>query len=171
MTNFSLIGTNSNWVTSEKTLIANGIYQDTFANVNGCDSIIILNLTVLDTTHTNLTASICSGETYTLNGNEITTGGIHRDTLPSVNGCDSILILDLTMLDTAHTNLTAIICKGETYTFNDKSITTSGTHRDTLSNVNGCDSIIILELDFCFEGEIAGRQQLCPMEALSLIHI
>ncbi len=47
-------------------------------------------------THT-IADSICTGDTYIFAGNTLTTGGIYTDTLKSVSGCDSVIILELTV--------------------------------------------------------------------------
>jgi hypothetical protein len=44
---------------------------------------------------TTLTQTACFS--YTFNGNVITTSGLYKDTLPSANGCDSIINLNLTI--------------------------------------------------------------------------
>ena len=55
----------------------------------------VLDLTVLDTSKTLLSATICSGDSYSFGGDELIVGGIYRDTLSNMNGCDSILELTL----------------------------------------------------------------------------
>jgi gliding motility-associated-like protein len=68
----------------------------TFTTINGCDSIICLNLTILENT-TQLTDEFCEGGEYNFNGIELTEGGIYLDTFPAFNGCDSLIILNLVM--------------------------------------------------------------------------
>ena len=42
------------------------------------------------------------------------------------------------------TQLSDAVCVGESYTFNGESLTSSGVYYDTLQNVGGCDSLIVL---------------------------
>jgi gliding motility-associated-like protein len=69
-----------------------GIYRDTLRyRITNCDSLIrIINLTVTGATVSNSSASICSGDTYTLPwGGVVSTAGIYRDTVRTVQGCIS----------------------------------------------------------------------------------
>ena len=67
--------------------------------VNGCDSVVTLNLTVLpEVPETVESDTICYGETYTWNGVAYTATGDYVDTLANVHGCDSVVTLHLTVL-------------------------------------------------------------------------
>ena len=87
------------------TYTTSGIYTDTITNSIGCDSILILNLTInpriiadtLDTT-------VCNS--YTWQGQEFTTTGLYSDTLTSsLTGCDSVVYLNLTLLQSSDPSL------------------------------------------------------------------
>ncbi|MFN8300029.1 MAG: gliding motility-associated C-terminal domain-containing protein [Chitinophagales bacterium] len=125
-----------------------GIYTDTLNTVNGCDSIIHVNLTVYPTYSDTVTPAICNGQTYTLpDGNTVTAAGTYTDTLSTVNGCDSIITTELTVYPTYSLTVADSICQGSTYALpGGSSATTTGTYTDTLTTVNGCDSIIITQL-------------------------
>ncbi|MEI6123531.1 MAG: gliding motility-associated C-terminal domain-containing protein [Bacteroidota bacterium] len=75
-----------------------GIYFDTIPNTIGCDSIITINLTILNSNSAiNETACI---RYIAPSGNYIwTTSGIYLDTIPNTMGCDSIITIDLTVLN------------------------------------------------------------------------
>lgn len=77
-----------------------GTYEDTLVNVNGCDSIITIHLSVLPTATGQLTVSICDGDSYTSpSGNySWTQAGTYMDTLVSANGCDSVITVDLSTI-------------------------------------------------------------------------
>ncbi len=123
-----------------------GFYTDTLVAANGCDSIINLDLTVLDVPVTDLVESICDGETYTVGSSSYTTTGVYQDVLTAANGCDSIVNLDLTVLNVPVTDLVESICDGETFTVGGSSYTTTGVYQDVLTAANGCDSIVNLDL-------------------------
>ncbi len=123
-----------------------GTYHDTLATQHGCDSVITLMLSVLDQFETDIAAQICVGDEYVFGGNTFTQSGIYRDTLSSVDGCDSIIILDLAVVDEIHTTIEATICSGDQFTFGGNDYATSGIYRDTLISAGGCDSIITLAL-------------------------
>ena len=123
-----------------------GVYADTLVAANGCDSIINLDLTVLDVPETFLTPSICDGESYSVGTSIYTLTGNYIDTLVAANGCDSIIYTDLTVLDVPEASLFESICEFEVYQVGTSSYTTSGNYVDTLVAANGCDSIVSLEL-------------------------
>ena len=74
-----------------------GIYYDTLQNVNGCDSIIGLTLTVKPIYIVQISDSIHTGNSYNFFDKLLTTDGIYYDTLQAINGCDSIIKLTLTV--------------------------------------------------------------------------
>jgi uncharacterized delta-60 repeat protein len=74
-----------------------GQYFDTLQTTLGCDSFITLNLTVNSFVTGSTLASICQGQSYTFNGQQLTQAGQYLDTLTSAGGCDSILTLTLTV--------------------------------------------------------------------------
>ena len=120
-----------------------GIYYDTLQSVNNCDSVLITTLIVNPTYETNLTEVICEGESILLGGSLQTQAGTYYDTLQSVNNCDSVLITTLIVNPTFETNLTEVICEGESIMLGGSLQTTPGTYYDTLQSVNNCDSVLI----------------------------
>ena len=123
-----------------------GTYSDTLQTINGCDSVIVLTLSVNHVATTPLSATICSNEAYDFHGRDLTQAGIYSDTLQTVNGCDSIIVLTLSVNPVATTPLSATICNNETYDFHGRDLTQAGTYSDTLQTINGCDSVIVLTL-------------------------
>ncbi len=122
--------------------------QHTFQTAAGCDSVVTMNLTVNPALTGTATVSICQGQSYTFNGNVYTTSNnTATDTLPSTNGCDSIVTLNLTVNPVLTGTEIVSICQGQSYTFNGIVYTTSNnTATDTLLSVSGCDSIVTLNL-------------------------
>jgi gliding motility-associated-like protein len=108
----------------------------------GCDSLRTLHLNVQPQIDTQFTLNICAGE----NHGGHTASGIYVDTLVSVYGCDSIRTLDLTVNPISETMMERNICPGTGFAFNGDFLTISGTYRDTLTNIFGCDSIVVLHL-------------------------
>jgi hypothetical protein len=124
-----------------------GQYTRTEQNVNGCDSTITLNLTVYPQVQTNtINVAICYGETYNLNGFNENTAGQYTRTEQNVNGCDSTITLNLVVNPVYNDTINAEITEGETYNLNGFNESTAGTYTQTLQSVNGCDSIVVLNL-------------------------
>ncbi|MBK7428112.1 MAG: hypothetical protein IPI60_14345 [Saprospiraceae bacterium] len=122
-----------------------GTYTVILPDVNGCDSTIILNLTVHPLSETILTEEICDGNSYSVGSSVYTTSGTYTDILPDVNSCDSTVILTLTVHPLFETLLNEEICDGDSYTVG-QVYTNFRTYTDILPDVNSCDSTVILTL-------------------------
>ena len=105
------------WIDGNTYTAPNSSIQHTIQTVDGCDSIVSLDLVMLPTLFTDLTDSFCTGNTYLFHGREITLGGYYTDTLQAVNSCDSIVRLALTMLSKPRINIVEEHdCDTRTYT-------------------------------------------------------
>jgi len=113
---------------------------------SGCSSTALSNVIVKANLSGTVNQSICQGNSFTFNGNVLTASGTYYDTLVSVDGCDSTLILNLTINPPLTGTINQSICQGNSFIFNGQTLTTSGTHKDTVQNGSGCDSIITLNL-------------------------
>ena len=129
-----------------RVLSTSGAYTDTLQTINGCDSIVTLTLAVNPVANTNLAVAICEGSAYTENGFNVSEAGTYTQTLQTINGCDSVVTLTLTVNPVASTTLSAAICEGSTYSENGFNVNEAGTYTQTLQTVNGCDSIVTLTL-------------------------
>lgn len=143
----------------------------------GCDSLVTLELTVRDSVkqHT-VYDEVCYGEAY--NG----FGGLFHfpgdsalevrtllDTVhltPVASGCDSLLILELTVRDSVRSEFSKLACNQ--FTWNGHLYVETGDYIQTLEDANGCDSVVTMHLeievpeveivtsgeDFCDHGEL-----------------
>ena len=93
-----------------------------------------------------ITAAICDGGMFTMNGEAYTQAGTYTQTLTNACGADSVLTINLTVNPTYAETVTETIQKGESYTFNGQTYTQSGTYTVTLESEAGCDSVVTLEL-------------------------
>ncbi|MFK8045886.1 MAG: choice-of-anchor J domain-containing protein [Crocinitomicaceae bacterium] len=125
---------------------SSGVYQDTIINAEGCDSIITINLTIGNPTQTNLNVTSCDSYTSPSGNNIYTVSGIYNDTLSTIDGCDSVLTIDLTVGSPTQTNLNVTSCDSYISPSGNNSWTVSGVYNDTLLTVNGCDSVLIINL-------------------------
>ena len=123
-----------------------GIYSDTLQTINGCDSVIVLTLSVNHVYHDTINVAICEGSVYTENGFNVNEAGTYTQTLQTINGCDSIITLNLTVNSALTSIIDAEICEGTTYSENGFEQSEAGTYTQTLQTSNGCDSIVTLNL-------------------------
>ena len=129
-----------------KTLTSQGIYYDSIPLAGGCHRIYELDLKTNQTYIINESDSICAGDTYIWHGKLLTLGGVYTDTLQSVNGCDSIVVLQLAANQNYTINENDSFCAGGLYLWHGKTLTLAGTYKDTLQSMSGCDSIVTLNL-------------------------
>lgn len=74
-----------------------GEYLKIFTTSEGCDSTITVSLTVRPNTEREFRDTICQGETYSFGEIDLFAEGIYYDTIRNTNGCDSLIVLDLTV--------------------------------------------------------------------------
>lgn len=124
------------------TYSTSGSYIDVLQSISGCDSTVTTILTVLPAIATNNPQTVCFGESYSINGNTYSASGTYTDVLQSVQGCDSTVTTQLTVLPVLTGNNPQTICQGESVTVGSSIYTTAGTYTDVLQSVNGCDSTV-----------------------------
>ena len=93
-----------------------------------------------------ITAAICQGSAYTENGFNVSQIGVYTQNLQTINGCDSVVTLTLTVNPVYSFTIDATINQGETYQENGFNVSEAGTYTQNLQTVNGCDSVIVLNL-------------------------
>ena len=122
-----------------------GTYLDTVTNGNGCDSVITVNLT-LNVNDTTLNLTGCDSVVSPSGLYTWINSGTYRDTLQNINGCDSLITANVTV----HPGTASTISPTACYSYSSPSglyiWNTSGTYLDTVTNGNGCDSVITVNL-------------------------
>ncbi|MDH4471654.1 MAG: T9SS type A sorting domain-containing protein [Fluviicola sp.] len=157
------------WAQNGVSYFVSGSYNDTIPNANGCDSIITLNLTVNPITSSSETVSACDSYTWSANGVTYTTSGQHSQPFLSAAGCDSMVTINLTIIQTPTANATDdglgtltgsggspvqwIDCGTNTAiagaTSNTFSPTVNGSYAIVVGNGNGCsDTSACLIVDY-----------------------
>lgn len=125
---------------------SSGIYHDTLTSYNGCDSVVITDLTVLSASASivvnNLT--ICDGDSVIVGSSVYFHSGTFSDTLTNLSGCDSIITTHLNVQVPVHQSYT--ICDGDSVVVGSSVYSSSGNYIDTLISSVGCDSIIYTEV-------------------------
>ena len=121
-----------------------GVYNNTYANAVGCDSIHSLDLTVKHTSTGSTSVTAC--DSYTWEGQTITLSDILSHTYIAGNstGCDSIHTLSV-LINNSTTSVVVDTACSE-YLFGANLLDSSGIYIDTFLNSNNCDSIVTLEL-------------------------
>jgi gliding motility-associated-like protein len=127
-------------------LMSTGTYRDTLLSASGCDSVVVLQLTVWPVVRDTVQETICAGESYAWHNQLYSQSGWYTDTLSSPQGCDSLLTLRLVVRPVVRDTIITGICPGGTYLFGGQLLSQSGVYTDTLSGSSGCDSMVTLQL-------------------------
>jgi len=141
-----------------------GVYEDYYTAINGCDSIVttILELTDYYTTTNNIT--ICEGESYTEGTSIYSQSGTYEDLYQTNQGCDSLVTTILTTVEAADITNEINICEGQSYQVGSSIYTESGSYSNLFQSSVGCDSIVNTYLSVNDVYELSFEVNLCVGE-------
>ncbi len=140
------------WIDGNTYTASNNLATFNITNgaASGCDSLVTLDLTIVNATSGTDTKTECNsytwidGNTFTASNNSAT----FNITNGAANGCDSLVTLDLTIVNS--TSGTDIRTECNSYTWIDGNTFTasnnSATFNITNGAANGCDSLVTLDL-------------------------
>ncbi|WP_170264992.1 FG-GAP repeat protein, partial [Salibacter halophilus] len=129
----------------DETYTSSGTYMDTILNASGCDSVMTINVSINQDAFQIINETACSSYTVPSGDESYTSSGSYLDTIPTVAGCDSVLAINLNILN-SFSQITIDTCNTYTVPSGDETYTSSGTYLDTIPNSAGCDSIITINL-------------------------
>ena len=119
-----------------------GTFVDTLTSIEGCDSVSITVLTEAPTYTQYDTIVKCDVDSIFLAGNYQYLAGTYFDTLTALYGCDSVIITELNVNQSHIISDSGVqICNGDSVLIYGVFRTTAGTYYDSLTTVNGCDSL------------------------------
>ncbi|MCJ8288130.1 MAG: T9SS type A sorting domain-containing protein [Crocinitomicaceae bacterium] len=134
------------WSASGVTYTTGGAYTTTLTTLQGCDSIINLNLVINTSSSSTQNIVACDSYFWSADGNTYITGGAYFATIPNVSGCDSLITLNLTVKSSTGSTQNVTTCNSYIWASNGMTYTSSGTYTTTLMNAVGCDSVVTLNL-------------------------
>lgn len=173
LVNFALTGTTSNWTggatlsggfttstltesaCNSYTWAANGMtYSNsgTFtttlpsANSSNCDSITTLNLTINTANDQTTAITACDSYTWAVNGMTYTSSNTIVEPLTSTAGCAYDHTLNLTINSSSSSSSVVSVCDDYFWDADGVTYASTGMYTANLSTVNGCDSIVTLDL-------------------------
>ena len=148
VTNVSVCQNSLPYLWNGQTINAAGQFQASISSPSGCDSLALLNLTLLPTLSSTTNIQICENAIpYYWNGLALTTSGTTTLTLSSVQDCDSLATLNLTVSPMPQVAFTANIAEGcapVQVTFTSSTSNSGATCQWNLGNgvtINNCGSI------------------------------
>lgn len=147
-------GTVWEWKEAGITLNETREYSHVFKTAERCDSIVVIDFHVIPTETTDR-RTICAGSSIIFgegaNAEEISTAGEYTKTYKNSLGCDSVVHLILRVNDPIVNENDDYVCQDYPYTnygFNIPSISKDTVLTRTIKNNDGCDSTIIVNVEF-----------------------
>ena len=140
------ICSNQPYIFKNRNLTTSGTYYDTIKRSGQCDSFVVLNLTVKNISTQTINQTICQGQLVQIGLNTYDKTGSYTITLKNSVNCDSIITLNLTVINSSTSNLNRSICQGQSVQIGNKTFNSTGTYVEILKNSNNCDSIVTLNL-------------------------
>lgn len=171
LNNFALNGATSNWVTGAilgqgfttstnaqvaceqytwpangQTYTSGGTFTTTLTGVLGCDSIATLNLTISSPNDLSNNVTTCDSYTWSVSGQTYTADTYIDTLLYNSYGCPYQHVLNLTINESYDTTYNVSACSPYVWNVNGQSYTIPGFFTETYTGVNGCDSLVHLNL-------------------------
>ncbi len=99
--------------------------------------------------YTAMNTTICPGQTFEFGGVVFDENHLTDTVAFDIPGavCDSLVLVNVTLLPTFNTTIQAVIAFGESYIFNGVSYNQTGEYITNLQASNGCDSTVVLQLE------------------------
>ena len=116
-----------------------------------------VRISIWPTYATSFQAQACTS--YDWNGTTYTESGNYTQNLTSIHGCDSIVTLHLTIVETLTHEWSIEAC--DRYTWNGITYTVPGDYVQEFESVDGCDSIVTLHLAFSQSIEVEADTTAC----------
>jgi hypothetical protein len=136
------------WATDGMTYTNTGTYEVTLAGANAlnCDSIATLDLTINTASDQTTTTAVCDTFIWAVNGMTYTSSITAVEPLTSPEGCAYSHTLELTINSSSSSSSFVSECDDYFWDANGSTYPTSGVYTANLSTVDGCDSLVILDL-------------------------
>jgi hypothetical protein len=119
-----------------------GTYSYAGQTIHGCDSVVVLNLSISPSITTTIDEDACGS--YPWNGQSLMLSGVYIDSLQTVDGCDSVVVLNLNVYPIEAILIDSTVL--DAFSWNGTDYTTSGTYTQFFTSVNGCDSTVTINL-------------------------
>ena len=117
-----------------------GFYMDSIVSQNS-NNLVTLDLTINPSYNISITDTAC--ESYNFLGQNIIQSGFYNTTLSTINGCDSIVNLDLNIINSTAQTIFYNLCPNDSVIINNNIYSSPGVYYDTTIGVFGCDDIFI----------------------------
>jgi|GEM_PF-736011 len=126
--------------------------EQNFTSALGCDSLLIIELTVFSNSDEQIVRDLCEGDQIEINGEIFDANNLNSEQiLINSLGCDSTINITINLIPTITNEISQTLCEGESIVINGEIFDVSnpiGTIVLENESSNNCDSIINIELLF-----------------------
>lgn len=125
-----------------------GLYYDSLMTVYGCDSIFVLDLLINPTFYITDTLHVCENLLPIVYADSLlTSAGTYVLNYQTMSGCDSVITLQLYTYPIYYSTDTVSVCDNDLpFRYGDSLFNVAGNYDVYFSTINGCDSVISLQL-------------------------
>ncbi len=128
---------------------------------NGDDDYFLASINICAAVYSSFATTVCDSM-ISPDGEAVwTSTGVYLDTLTSIAGCDSIITVVLTVNVHDETEITAAGCESYTTPSGLHTWTQSGDYMESLTNTDGCDSLIFYHLTIYQSSETTDTRTEC----------
>ncbi|MEM6396911.1 MAG: M43 family zinc metalloprotease [Bacteroidota bacterium] len=132
-------------------------------DANGCISVDSIHIELSGFSPSTDTLEICPGDSILIFDSFRSEAGTYSDTLVNLNGCDTILTIELQLLPYQETSENIEICAGDSVLIFGTYRNSVGSYVDTLSSSTGCPTIQTINLDI--RPPLSGNINIDPLSA------
>ncbi|MEM9837016.1 MAG: hypothetical protein AAF828_10965, partial [Bacteroidota bacterium] len=125
-------------------------------SANGCDSLLVVDLSFFDAVPGTVDTTVCPGGSITIEGRTLNAASPPADftftsATPSALGCDSVITVNLSFHPAATGTVDTLVCEGASVTIEGNVVNAANNGFSFVSatpSVNGCDSTVTVNLSF-----------------------
>jgi len=150
---------------------SSGTFIQTSIGENGCEDVLIVKINVLEKNF-DQQISLCEGDSLRVGNKIYKTKGLYLDTLISSFGCDSIILSDVVVIKNSTFFGDYAICEGDSIKVGNRVYKNTGNFIDTISNAEGCDSIIFTDIRvYLLSPKVNQELRICEGDSISVGNI
>ena len=123
-----------------------GSYTKTATNVNGCDSLVFLDLGVAGIISNLDTLAVCENDSIEVFGQWVGEEALLEETFISIAGCDSLQSFQVLVNPLPHVSLALEACQGDSILVAGGWLTGEGYYEITAPSLAGCDTVYEVQL-------------------------
>lgn len=140
---------------------SSGTYLNTYQNAGGMDSLVYVDLSVLPPITLSQNVAICPGDTFWFNSVQYSlNSGSYSNTYTAANGCDSIVQTHISFLPSSSDTISTFFCGAYTLP-NGQVVTQTGFYTIHFSNVFGCDSNKVYDVEIANAVDLFVSMSIC----------